>query len=252
MNNPDHQGADGVIKLQFADMSLVRAMLEIYNRNATSSDLRRYIKQYLSVQYNAVMDFGTVPGTNHYANSYIGPPQDQFTSAGQIRSQIVLLGAISLYGDGELPVSSQGPRPDPETPHPRFPTSVNVGAIAGSIVGGVFLVGAVVFWLSRRRRPSQAGPNIGHAAQFAVDPFPIELFVDEALASTSRAGRKRHTIAAPAYTTTPPGLIQVSARENRPELSTAQLVDLIIARMQPTRQLGEDDMPPDYSEGSRR
>ncbi|PBK86123.1 hypothetical protein ARMGADRAFT_940999, partial [Armillaria gallica] len=45
---------------------IVRALAALYERNTTTSNLREYIKEYIGVQYNAVIEKATFGGSNIY------------------------------------------------------------------------------------------------------------------------------------------------------------------------------------------
>ncbi|ESK87723.1 glycoside hydrolase family 76 protein [Moniliophthora roreri MCA 2997] len=155
VNNPNRQGPSGVIKFQYADTTLIRGLSALYDRDPTPSDLRTYIQQYLSVQYNAVLELNTEPGSNNYGSSYKGPSPEQFTADGQIRSMSVLLGAISLRND-TTPSNNSDTTPSPEIPPNSDPprSTINVVVIGGGAVGSVIfiaLIGLALFFLHRRR-----------------------------------------------------------------------------------------------------
>ncbi|PBK61071.1 hypothetical protein ARMSODRAFT_897235, partial [Armillaria solidipes] len=91
LTNTLWQGSDGIItgmffclQIYLANSSLlfvgeatsigghniVRALAASYERNTTTSNLREYIKEYIGVQYNAVIDKATSGGSNIYGMSW--------------------------------------------------------------------------------------------------------------------------------------------------------------------------------------
>ncbi|KAK0482987.1 hypothetical protein EDD18DRAFT_1362252 [Armillaria luteobubalina] len=60
---------------------IVRALAALYERNMTSSNLREYIKEYIGMQYNAVIEKTTLGGSNIYGIPWTGPPRTMFSSS---------------------------------------------------------------------------------------------------------------------------------------------------------------------------
>lgn len=159
VTNNAWQGDDGIIAnwdSKVGDLLMMRGLGAVYWRNTTYSDMRNYVKEYIGVQYNAVLDLATSNGTNVYGASWVGPPSAVFSSDNQTTALSVLINGI-LLKDQEPPSSNtsdsgsssgSGSTPDKSSSSPA-------GAIAGGVVGGIALlviIGLVVFFVRRRRR----------------------------------------------------------------------------------------------------
>ncbi|KAK1225763.1 hypothetical protein PQX77_011282 [Marasmius sp. AFHP31] len=154
--NKDWQGDDGIISwgsARWGDWCMVHALSYVYQRNSTEPDLRNYIRDYLTVQYNALSDLATAGGSI-YGGSWVGPPGTQLDSNNQTTALTVLVSAITLEGTTSSvppPVESGGTSPGSNT---SGGTRSSSGAIIGGSVGGVFFLvalGVGVGWLLRRR-----------------------------------------------------------------------------------------------------
>ncbi|KAI3608917.1 glycoside hydrolase family 76 protein, partial [Moniliophthora roreri] len=138
---------------------VVRGLAAIYSRNTTRSDLRNFIREYLGVQYNAVLDNTREPGTNVYAASWTGPPSSNFSFNNQTNALSMLIAAIPIRND-TLDITSGGPNtPTTGGDKPSNKAPLNVGAIVGGVVGGLAFLALLlilVLYLIRRRRARQA------------------------------------------------------------------------------------------------
>lgn len=156
------QGANGIIangNSKIGDPLMMRGLGAVYSRNTTYSDMRNYVKEYIGVQYNAVLELATSNGTNVYGASWVGPPSSVFSSDNQTAALSVLINGI-LLKDQEPPSSntsdsdsSSGSGSGSSSAPDKSPSPA--GAIAGGVVGGIALlviIGLVVFFVRRRRR----------------------------------------------------------------------------------------------------
>ncbi|KAJ8074479.1 hypothetical protein PM082_015380 [Marasmius tenuissimus] len=171
-------GSNGI--MTHGDWYTVHALTTLYKQNASSSELQRLMKDYLSVQYNAVLDFATINGTNVYGTSYIGPPGNELEPIAQAAILPVLISGIVL---GDAPVTSTA-SPTGSTPSPTgTPVSSNKGkqhsAIIGGAVGGTLLfllLAGVGLWVLKGRlrkgRTDVSGENP------SVTPYPIGYSVE--------------------------------------------------------------------------
>ncbi|KAJ7049229.1 hypothetical protein C8F01DRAFT_1184240 [Mycena amicta] len=99
--NPTWQGSDGIIANgddKTGDLNLAMGLAAAYARNATSPAIREYIREYLAVQFNAVVDLSTADNSNLYG-LWTGPPASTFSASNQITAGAVLVGALSTTPD---------------------------------------------------------------------------------------------------------------------------------------------------------
>ncbi|KAK7023370.1 hypothetical protein VNI00_016785 [Paramarasmius palmivorus] len=168
------QGDDGIIGVMIGgqpngDPAMVQALLEIYRRADTPSDQRKFVRDYLGVQYNAVLDQATVPGSNVYGLSWNGPPGRTFDANAQYNALSILIGGISLADGTPSSTANGSPLATTTTTTTSDNASAsgsekseesksksNTAAIIGGAVGGglVLILGAVfgVLFYRRRRR----------------------------------------------------------------------------------------------------
>ncbi|KAJ7586171.1 hypothetical protein C8J56DRAFT_1165741 [Mycena floridula] len=131
---------------------VINGVIAAYNRNPTNEALRSYLRDYIGVQYNAVLDLATT-GNDIYSESWIGAsPTAAYSPFAQRAAISVLLAGISVQNDtASAPVGTSSPAPAPAP----APHKSKAGPIAGGIVGGLFLVAVIIsaiFFLYRRRR----------------------------------------------------------------------------------------------------
>ncbi|THV03949.1 hypothetical protein K435DRAFT_962088 [Dendrothele bispora CBS 962.96] len=165
LSNDIWQGQDGVLRT--GDAKLVNALMAVYNHNTISSAMQNYVKDYLGVQYNAVIEMATENNSNIYGSSWIGPPSSKFDSFNQTQALGVLIGAISLTND-TIPNSSPTSSPAspsatniPPGPKPQSKSGIIIGSILGSLAFVVFLGCMIWFFLKRKhhnQRDVQCSP----------------------------------------------------------------------------------------------
>ncbi|KAJ7493806.1 hypothetical protein FB451DRAFT_1491225 [Mycena latifolia] len=135
--------ADG----KLGDMFLPRGLATAYIRNATTPELQSYIGEYLSVQFNAVIDLAT-NGSNIYEGTWTGPPSGKPSGGNQTNALQALLSTINLYNQtSDPPIASASPSATPSTVPKR---STKIAPIIGGIVGGLVLLIGVTGWAIRR------------------------------------------------------------------------------------------------------
>ncbi|KAK0433864.1 hypothetical protein EV421DRAFT_2039941 [Armillaria borealis] len=279
------QGLDGIITaMDTGGHYIVRALAALYERNTTTSDLREYIKEYIGVQYNAVIEHTTSGGSNIYGTPWTGPPSTFFSSVNQTVAMSALLSAIQLVDDQPLskssdnPTSSRSPTASATTP-PLSPKKNVTGAIVGGVVGGLaVLVLTIVCVLLCRRRHRQ-----GNHTPLVVDGSPriITPFMDTSVPELSgehhinRTKNARYPIdASRGQSSTPQGPVETDATrmdvqiesttpleavvsppnllhtERREDMPTEELLRLLNQRLLLGRWNGlDDELPPEYSEG---
>ncbi|KAK7436907.1 hypothetical protein VKT23_018927 [Stygiomarasmius scandens] len=152
------QDNDGVIRT--GSVELVRALATVYNRNPASSDMRKLIKQYLGVQYNAVTELATSNGTNVYGNSWLGPPSSEFDPPSQVAALGALIATIPLTNDNG-PDTSSSTLPIETGVLPSNPKSSKIsgkaiGGIVGGIVSFILTIGFLLVLLRKKQQIRQS------------------------------------------------------------------------------------------------
>ncbi|KAJ7201221.1 hypothetical protein C8J57DRAFT_1660506 [Mycena rebaudengoi] len=175
--NSDWQDKAGILFNAGAD--LVKGLSVAYARNLTLPDIRYYIKAYIAVQFNAILDLSTTRGTNLYSGSWSGPPSTEFSGWAQTTALRVLLSAISLQneslplptisGSDILPSASNSLLP----PSPSGKSSVTGKIVAGTLGGLALIVTLVLsFWTFRRRQLRRASSTPPMTSEHEViSPF---------------------------------------------------------------------------------
>ncbi|KAJ7256640.1 hypothetical protein C8J57DRAFT_1650001 [Mycena rebaudengoi] len=162
----------------FTPGELVRGLEIAYVRNVTNPQLQEWMKAYIGVQFNAVIDLAT-NGTDIYAYAWQGPPSSTFDGGAQTDAINVLLSAISFEADS-LPSSSTNGSPSSTGAIPPPPSTTSAsrrssttGPIVGGVIGGIALLSCIVlvFWMVRRRqlrRTDGSGAPIHLLLRFVV------------------------------------------------------------------------------------
>ncbi|KAK7021125.1 hypothetical protein VNI00_017485 [Paramarasmius palmivorus] len=113
---------------------ILRGLSVIYQRALLSQDVRNYIKNYIGVQYNAVLANSRVAqNPNIYSGSWTGPPSTGYSIQNQTNAISVLLAAIPLPED-TAPAASEPTEPDAPNDRKR---SLKIGIILGAVFGGI-------------------------------------------------------------------------------------------------------------------
>ncbi|KAJ8084027.1 hypothetical protein AAF712_000916 [Marasmius tenuissimus] len=164
---------------------IVRGLAAIYNRNATRSSLRTFIREYLGVQYNAVLNNARGQGSDNdtYSipwTSSQGPSSSRKVSLDtQVNALTMLVAGIPIQND---PSDSPGEPEPPVTNTESKGRPPNRGAIVGAVLGGlatVCLLTVLALWLVRRTRRSTKSANVLNARpdptesaeQNQIEPF---------------------------------------------------------------------------------
>ncbi|KAL0566365.1 hypothetical protein V5O48_015651 [Marasmius crinis-equi] len=265
---------DGIMTsfVDSGDAYLMRAFYQVYRRKP---DLRANIKDFIGVQYNALIDLAKVPAKDVYSFKWIGPPPTDLLGIQGLNESMaatVLVGAIH-FDDQD----SNGTTPN-TTPSSRPGTSRHdkVPVIAGATIGSVAFVttaALLIWWTLRKRQRGSSSLN-----KFTVDAF---LSTGPSPAPTAR-GKSSATVVSftgqrgleyqPSRTwlsiprsrkarRMPEGSTDTAVNRassgaqqpqvtdevagNRDQLTTEELVQMLNQRLQPG-QWNEDEMPPDY------
>ncbi|KAK0468902.1 hypothetical protein IW261DRAFT_1597887 [Armillaria novae-zelandiae] len=152
--DPRWRGEDGVYDLlDNGGEFIVRALASLYESNKTSSDLREYIKEYIGVQYNAVIEQArSSKESSIYGGRWTGPPATSFHSINQTNALAALLSAIRVLDNPD-----SEPSAIPTSSATASSTKKNLaGVVAGSVIGGVVVFTAslagTLFWRKLRRQ----------------------------------------------------------------------------------------------------
>ncbi|KAJ7488247.1 hypothetical protein FB451DRAFT_1226783 [Mycena latifolia] len=264
---PSWQRADGVIvgPDRTGDMNLLQGLGAAYTRNFITPALRQYIGAYIAVQFNAVIDLATTPGSNIYGGAWTGPLSAGFSGFNQTMALAALISALSV-SDSVAPSSSSSTAPSGTAASSPFPSPnpskkrPKVGAILGGVLGGVAVIAAFGLWLLRRHRsraPETASPN-------SVEPFMTSTINSLHVSSPDNSrlekrGLDRHPpatssgIQSGAITGAGSSAMNSSSPPPGPEvdrhpdstLPTEALVELLNRRLR-NRQWDEGETPPDY------
>ncbi|ESK87722.1 glycoside hydrolase family 76 protein [Moniliophthora roreri MCA 2997] len=232
---------------------VVRGLAAIYSRNTAHSDLRNYIREYLEVQYNAVLDYARDPGDNVYAGSWTGPPSSYFSFENQTNALSLLIAGIPLGNNTSKAADDNK-------------TDSKTREIAGGVVGGLVFIAllAGLAFLIRRRRQQQ---SFSETQAEHVQPFSLRLeksglpyrrkgYQDQLdtprqnpTTQTEAPGNQHDTRTGTSSRTNPSPPSRVLSMEPftfGSMVPTAELVRLLNERLQPG-QWREDEVPPDYT-----
>lgn len=276
------QGLDGIIDTTDIDgHHIVHALAALYKRNTTSSDLREYIKGYIGVQYNAVIEKATSSGSNIYGLPWTGPPATSFSSLNQTVAMTALLSAIQLVANEPSSKSSDNPTSS-RTPIVNMVKKNVTGAIIGGVVGGVailaVIIACVLLCCRRHCKGNHAPLVVDEHSPRILTPFMatsalVEISQQHRMIQTKNArcaveASRRQSSASPGEVdadatrmnaqiestaplvdaTNPPNLLPTERRED--SLQTNELMRLLHERLLRGRLNDQDDeMPPEYSEG---
>ncbi|KAL0568591.1 hypothetical protein V5O48_013391 [Marasmius crinis-equi] len=136
-----------------SNLNLPRGLTTYYQRN-TTSEVRKDIEKYLAVQYNAILDQGTVSGSNLYSPKWTetASTQSDLDVDAQIAAQQVLITAISLSYSRAGSPGTVGPPPGHHSGSADSKSKALVGGVVGGVIGLVILLLGIWFAWRRRRR----------------------------------------------------------------------------------------------------
>ncbi|KAJ7351404.1 hypothetical protein DFH08DRAFT_935093 [Mycena albidolilacea] len=170
------------------DSILVRALTAAYVRNVTTPDIRKILRDYISVQFNAVKDLAT-NGDNIYGAQWIGPASSVFSENSQTSALSPLLSTVYLIASdmnitaSSTTTSSTSPEQSP-TPSSTPSKAPAPATIAGPVIGAVLVVaiGIVVCLIVRRRRARAR-------ELLAPEPMPTAQLAPTSIPTTSVAAQ---------------------------------------------------------------
>ncbi|KAJ7124370.1 hypothetical protein C8R44DRAFT_852259 [Mycena epipterygia] len=272
--NTAWQGGDGIVATggnKMGDMFIVRGLSTAYLRNVTTPALKSYIEDYLSVQFNAVIDLSTKNGSDIYGGSWIGPPYPVFSGANQTNALQALISSInlrnqtsnssSIAGPISSSISSANPPPPPPSPGasglPTSPsrstrTASSIAPVVGGTLGGLVLlagvVSCIILWRRSQNRPRNGKTFMGFTRTIAptINPFNLQsssLDMDSPL----QAGKFQRSHEPP-YSAEGP--VARSAKSTggqitpmSPEIPTGELVRLLFQRVHSGHLDGGEPLP---------
>ncbi|THU88011.1 hypothetical protein K435DRAFT_866715 [Dendrothele bispora CBS 962.96] len=126
--------------------------------------LRQFAKDYLSIQYNAVLENAAISGSSYYEESWTEPQQTSSVS-GQISALTILVNAMALNRtdattNTEPPPSTNTNNSDPSPPSKKNNTGIIVGSVTGSL-GFIFgVVATFIYFRKRHRKDPLQTPTI--------------------------------------------------------------------------------------------
>ncbi|KAF9256433.1 hypothetical protein L218DRAFT_1007362 [Marasmius fiardii PR-910] len=137
------------------DPYLVRGLATAYRRNQINPEMREYIKGFINIQYNHLLDNATLIESGVYVDRSSGPPnrlpQKSLNKINQTDCSMAYIHAI-----GSVNATSGSSNPLHPNDHPRFTTkTAKTGGIVGGVLGGVIffvLVSGLTVYLRRRQR----------------------------------------------------------------------------------------------------
>ncbi|KAJ6452642.1 hypothetical protein C8R45DRAFT_1223443 [Mycena sanguinolenta] len=231
------------------DAILVRALSTAYLRNVTTPVIRQNLRDYIAVQFNAVIDLAT-NGGDIYADQWAGPPSASFSLDNQTNALSPLLSAAHLVASSVT--TTELPTPSPSGPGPTSRASrPNAAAIAGGTVGGVLVLAiAFVLYLILRRRarrqklstpammsttqplfPFLYKPSFAPTSSPKTSSTKSQLPSDDSSEIPRGLKKARDLPHAPPVVQFPPAPALVHPNSNPQDLPTAQLVQLLNQRL---------------------
>ncbi|KAF9072017.1 hypothetical protein BDP27DRAFT_1321298 [Rhodocollybia butyracea] len=127
------------------DSTIVQGIGALYHVLQGPADLLTYVGSFLSVQYNTITSAATTPGSNVYANSWIGPPAP-FDLTNQTQAVFALVNGaqvnLSSGNNGTASNGTSGSGNGNNSDNSGNPNSSNSDAQHKSLIGPI--VGAVV------------------------------------------------------------------------------------------------------------
>ncbi|KAJ6452629.1 hypothetical protein C8R45DRAFT_1040419 [Mycena sanguinolenta] len=140
------------------DAILVRALLAAYLRNVTTPAIRQNLRDYIAVQFNAVIDLAT-NGGDIYADQWTGPPSSSFSLNNQTNALSPLLSAAYVIASDEAAAASSASSPSGSASSSTASATSSAtppATIAGATIAGVFIVALAIVVIVIFRRRVQA------------------------------------------------------------------------------------------------
>ncbi|KAJ7290745.1 hypothetical protein C8J57DRAFT_343481 [Mycena rebaudengoi] len=250
------QQVDGILVnyREFSPRDLIQGLRVAYLRNVTSPEVRDWMKAYIGVQFNALIDLAT-NATNIYAKAWEGPPSLTFDGGAQTDAIQVLLSALSFEDvsppSSPTPSSSGTILPSPSSSGKSSMT----GSIVGGLIGGLALLSSmiVVFWRVQRWRLRRTDAS----AALQVEAMVFTPYTEGPFSRPLPSQRRKINTGAVSPPTSgdqldgaAPWEEEMHTHSTHPrransdvqslEIPTAQLVEMLHQRFQ------NEDQPPEY------
>ncbi|KAL0564394.1 hypothetical protein V5O48_017652 [Marasmius crinis-equi] len=180
--NEWHDGA-GVLSITENGESsahLMRGYTELYKGNNTPTDLKSYLKSYISNQYNAVTQISTNAGSNIYGHLWNESSTGTFSNQSQVGAISALLGGIILTPDASPAAGTNG------NSSSKPSGSISQGAIAGGVIGGGIAISLIIggVWFYTRFRKRRREEEETSDPEIVATPFDLQ-------ATTGKAQRSK-------------------------------------------------------------
>ncbi|KAK7446983.1 hypothetical protein VKT23_014195 [Stygiomarasmius scandens] len=128
--------------------------------------MKAYIKDYVAIQYNAILENARMPDSDIYGGPWIGPPSSHFRPFSQAGAIQVLLSAINEDNDPAPSITSISPSNSPTTSnstksgshHPSSHTGVIVGATVGAAIFLMLALGSAIYCFVHRQKQASNSP----------------------------------------------------------------------------------------------
>ncbi|KAG7100246.1 hypothetical protein E1B28_002019 [Marasmius oreades] len=180
----NNQRSDGVIQIAgmyvfpLSDPFLVRGLGTAYRKNHIDPSMREYVKDFINIQYNYLLDDASLRQSNVYVDSGVGlprrpPARTTLSPINQTYTVMVLVQAIGSANGTDAGDPSSSP---PGSPGSRsgsghgttkaFKTSAIVGIVVGSVAFLALLSGLIACLCLRRRRRERKVPSIYQTSPF--------------------------------------------------------------------------------------
>ncbi|VDB84793.1 unnamed protein product [Peniophora sp. CBMAI 1063] len=242
----------------------LRGLTEARMRNP-GTGLATYIDAYLTVQFNAVINNALASGTSFYTTSWSGPPVSSFSAGGNLAAVDVMNSAFSITkpsntststgGSGEVPTPS-------ESANPNSKRSLNAGAIAGGVIGGLVAAAVILFatllsWRRRRARAIEEGmvvdDSVAPAARpdsTTAEPFMLQTpFTPPPVKGEPTYSSHQHDPSSPATqleATTAPGSSRTTEQETTSEPVDPGELPNLVRRLYTMLHGPQEEPPPRY------
>ncbi|KAI0341353.1 hypothetical protein BDW22DRAFT_1444251 [Trametopsis cervina] len=174
---------------------LIRGLYEAFIRSSNGSVIADLISSFITVQFNALQDLASKPGSNMYSSRWEGPPPPDMQPWGQLAALDVLNAAVGIAlpsgpnstpstgtGNGTVSPSSISPSSGGSPPSqtggtsapdndPNTNSHAHTAAIAGGVVGAVILLALIALFFFLRFRKHRRQDYIRSALEETAVPY---------------------------------------------------------------------------------